>query len=97
MFVAHPIVRRMRIVPHGLTNDEAAAAVSALAGSLPDAEVSIVSADDGSLLVVAVWTEPNGEVGKLTVGREEGRYVLIDKDGRPVVYADDLSEVLGGA
>ena len=81
----------------GLTPDEADAAVTALTVSYPDAKVTTGTDDDGALFVVAIWTEPNGEVETLTVHRRRGRYALLNTDGQPVVEADKLDEMLAGA
>ena len=78
-----------------LTPDEADAAVTALTVSYPDAKVTTGTAEDGALYVVAIWTEPNGEVETLTINRRRGRYALLNTDGQPVVEADELDMMLG--
>jgi len=52
------------------------------------------AAEEGGLLVVALWTEPNGEVETLTVRRQLGRYAILNADNQPVVRADELDEML---
>ena len=63
--------------------------------SYPDAKVTTGTAEDGALYVVAIWTEPNGEVETLTINRRRGRYALLNTDGQPVVEADELDMMLG--
>jgi len=84
-------------VKDGLTPDDAAAAINSLTVSYPDAKVITGTSEDGALLVVAIWTEPNGEIETLTVRRQQGRYALLNNDGQPVVEADELDEMLAGA
>lgn len=81
----------------GLTPDEAEAAIAALTVSYPDAKVTTGTTEDGALFVVAIWTEPNGEIETLTVRRRRARYALLNTDGQPVVEADELDDMLAGA
>jgi len=77
-----------------LTLDEAEATITALSRSFPEARVVAGIAGNGELLVVAIWTEPNGHVETLTVRRQPGRYAILNTDNQPLVRADELDEML---
>jgi hypothetical protein len=52
------------------------------------------TAEEGGLCVVAIWTEPNGEVETLTVRRQPGCYAILNADNQTLVRADELDEML---
>lgn len=78
----------------GLTPDEAEATITALTRSFPEAKIITRTAEEGGLLVMAIWTEPSGEIETLTVHRRPGRYAILNTDNQPLVRADELDEML---